>query len=228
MKLSVIVPIYNEEKTLSELIRRVQAVDLKKELILVDDGSTDGTRNILQSLEKYSPADMTIVYHARNQGKGAALATGLRHVTGDLIIVQDADLEYDPQDYIPLTAQFADKKVAVVYGSRNLKNNPRSNFNFYWGGRLLSWIVNLLYGSRITDEATCYKVFRTDLLKEMGIESKGFEFCPEITAKVLLRGIRIYEIPISYNPRQWDEGKKIKWQDGLIAIWTLLKYRFSQ
>jgi dolichol-phosphate mannosyltransferase len=228
MKLSVIVPIYNEEKTLAELIKRVQAVDLNKELILVDDGSTDGTRAILQSLEKYQSANMTIVYHARNQGKGAALATGLRYVTGDLVIVQDADMEYDPQDYLPLTAQFADKKVAVVYGSRTLKKNPRSNFNFYWGGRLLSWITNLLYGSHITDESTCYKVFRADLLKEMGIESEGFEFCPEITAKVLRRGIRIYEIPISYNPRLWNEGKKIKWQDGLIAIWTLLKYRFSQ
>jgi dolichol-phosphate mannosyltransferase len=228
MKLSVIVPIYNEEKTLAELIRQVRAVDLNKELILVDDGSTDGTRAILQSLEKYQPADMIIIYHARNQGKGAALATGLRHVTGDLVIVQDADLEYNPQDYLPLTAQFADQKVAVVYGSRNLKKNPRSNFNFYWGGRLLSWITNLLYGSRITDEATCYKVFRADLLKEMDIKSMGFEFCPEITAKVLRKGIRIYEVPISYNPRSRDEGKKIKWTDGLMAIWILLKYRFSR
>lgn len=228
MKLSVIIPIYNEEKTLAELVRRVQAVDLDKELILVDDGSTDGSRAILQGWEKNPPPGMIIVYHDHNQGKGAALATGLKHVTGDLVIVQDADLEYDPQDYLPLTAQFADKAVAVVYGSRNLKKNPRSNFNFYWGGRLLSWIANWLYGSHITDEATCYKVFRADLLKEMGIESKGFEFCPEITAKVLRRGIRIREIPISYNPRLWDEGKKIKWQDGLIAIWILLKYRFSR
>lgn len=227
MKLSVIIPVYNEEKTLAELVRQVQAVDLNKELILVDDGSTDGTHAILQSWEKDPPANMTIVYHTHNQGKGAALATGLEYVTGELVIVQDADLEYDPQDYHALVAQFADEKVAVVYGSRNLRKNPRSNFNFYWGGRLLSWIANLLYGSRITDEATCYKVFRADLLKELGIESTGFEFCPEITAKTLRRGLKIHEVPISYNPRLWDEGKKIKWQDGLIAIWVLLKYRFK-
>lgn len=228
MKLSVIIPVYNEEATLAELVTRVQAVDLPMELILVDDGSTDGTHAILQAWEDSLPPNMTIIYQPENRGKGAAIAAGLTHVTGDLVIIQDADLEYDPQDYHNLVRQFENPQVNVVYGSRNLKKNPRSTFSFYWGGRLLSGITNLLYGSHITDEATCYKVFRADLLKEMGIESTGFEFCPEMTGKTLRRGINIVEIPISYYPRLWTDGKKIKWQDGLIAIWVLLKYRFKR
>ena len=226
MKLSVIIPIYNEANTLPELVRRVQAVALDKELILVDDGSTDGTRDILRRWEANPPPNMKIVYHAQNRGKGAAVATGLKHATGDVVIIQDADLEYDPQDYPALLAPFADESVQVVYGSRNLRPNPRSSFSFYWGGRLLSWITNLLYGSRITDEATGYKLFRAELLKELGVESTGFEFCPEMTGKVLRRKIPIHEVPIRYRPRLWHEGKKIKWKDGLIAIWVLVKYRF--
>ena len=227
MKLSVIIPIYNEEATLAELVGRVQAVDLNKELILVNDGSTDNTRAILREWEKEPAPEMKIIHHPQNRGKGAAIATGLAHVTGDLVIIQDADLEYDPQDYHRLVAPFQAEDVQVVYGSRNLRPNPRSTFSFYWGGRLLSWLASLLYGARITDEATCYKVFRTDLIKALGIQSAGFEFCPEMTAKVLRRKIRIHEVPISYHPRLWHEGKKIKWQDGLIAIWVLLKYRFK-
>jgi glycosyltransferase involved in cell wall biosynthesis len=228
MKLSIIIPIYNEEATLAELVRRVQAVDLNKELILIDDGSTDGTQDILKSWETNLPPNMKIIRHPQNRGKGAAIATGLEHVTGDLVIIQDADLEYDPQDYHALVAPFQDDAIRVVYGSRNLKKNPRSSFSFYWGGRLLSWIANLLYGSRITDEATCYKVFRTGLIKDLGVESSGFEFCPEMTGKILRRKIQIYEVPISYHPRLWDEGKKIKWHDGLTAIWYLVKYRFKK
>jgi glycosyltransferase involved in cell wall biosynthesis len=228
MKLSVIIPIYNEEATLKEIVRQVQMVELPKELILVDDGSSDGTRAILQQWEAERLPDMKIIYHPHNQGKGSAIATGLAHATGDLIIIQDADLEYDPQDYYRLVEPFADDSVQVVYGSRNLQKNPRSTFSFYWGGRLLSWVTNLLYGSRITDEATCYKLFRTDLLKELGVESTGFEFCPEMTGKVLRRGLHIQEVPITYHPRLWNEGKKIKWQDGLIAIWVLVKYRFKR
>ena len=226
MKLSVIIPIYNEEATLEELVARVQAVELEKELILVDDGSTDGTVEILHRWEANLPPNMTILHHDRNHGKGAAVATGLEHVTGDLVIIQDADLEYDPQDYHKLVAAFDTPEQKVVYGSRNLQRNPRSSWSFYWGGRLLSWVTNLLYGSRITDEATCYKVFRTEALKEIGVESTGFEFCPEVTAKALRRGWDIREVPIHYNPRLWDEGKKIKWYDGLVAVWWLLKYRF--
>lgn len=227
MKLSIIMPIYNEEATLTEIIHKVQDVNLDKELILVDDGSSDGTQAILQAWEQDPLPDVKIIYHPQNRGKGAAIATGLQHVTGDLIIIQDADLEYDPQDYYALVEPFQDNETKVVYGSRNLKKNPRSTFSFYWGGRLLSLVTNLLYGSHITDEATCYKVFRADLLKSLGIESAGFEFCPEMTGKVLRRGITIHEVPISYYPRLWNEGKKIKWQDGLIAIWVLLKYRLT-
>ncbi len=228
MKLSVIIPIYNEEATLEELVNRVEAVSLPKELILVDDGSTDGTVEILRQWETNPRPEMTIIHQPKNMGKGAAIATGLAHASGDLVIIQDADLEYDPQDYHKLVAAFDSPSQKVVYGSRNLARNPRSSFSFYWGGRLLSWVTNLLYGSRITDEATCYKVFRTDALREIGIESTGFEFCPEVTAKALRRSWHIREVPISYHPRLWDEGKKIRWYDGLIAIWWLVKYRFKR
>jgi dolichol-phosphate mannosyltransferase len=226
MKLSVIIPVYNEETTLAEIIRRVRATGLAHEIIAVDDGSTDSSPQILADLQSNGAPPLTILSHERNQGKGAAVRTGLTAVTGDLVLVQDADLEYDPPDYSTLLAPFADPTVEVVYGSRNLRRNPRSSFAFYWGGRLLSWIANWLYGAHITDEATGYKVFRTHLLREIGLESNGFEFCPEVTAKLLQRGAVIQEVPISYTPRSWKEGKKIQWYDGLIAIWTLIKYRF--
>ncbi len=226
MKLSVIIPVYNEETTLAEIIRRVRATGLAHEIIAVDDGSTDSSTQILADLQSNGTPPLTILRHERNQGKGAAIRTGLTAVTGDLVLVQDADLEYDPADYSTLLAPFADPTVEVVCGSRNLRRNPRSSFAFYWGGRLLSWIANLLYGAHITDEATGYKMFRTHLLREIRLESNGFEFCPEVTAKLLQRGAVIQEVPISYTPRSWEEGKKIRWYDGLIAIWTLIKYRF--
>ncbi|RME73911.1 MAG: glycosyltransferase family 2 protein [Chloroflexi bacterium] len=226
MKLSVIIPVYNEEATLEEIIRRVRATGLVDEIIVVDDGSTDRSPEILARLEHSGSPPLRIFRHERNRGKGAAIRTGLSAVTGDLTLVQDADLEYDPADYTALLAPFADPSVQVVYGSRNLRRNPRSSFSFYWGGRLLSWIANLLFGSRITDEATGYKLIKTDLLRQIGLETDGFEFCPEVTAKLLKQGVPIIEVPISYTPRSWDEGKKIRWQDGLIAVWTLVKYRF--
>ena len=225
MKLSLIIPLYNEESTLAEIIRRVRATGLAHEIIVVDDGSTDGSLALAEDLLQGEPP-LLVLRHERNRGKGAAVRTGLTAVTGDLVLVQDADLEYDPSDYPALLAPFTDPSVSAVYGSRNLRGNPRSSFAFYWGGRLLSWIANWLYGSHITDEATGYKVIKTDLLREMGLETDGFEFCPEVTAKLLRRGVAIHEVPISYNPRSWEEGKKIQWYDGLIAIWTLLKYRF--
>ena len=226
MKLSIIVPVFNEEATLEEIITRVRATGLAYEIIVVDDGSSDNSPAILTRLQNSGQPPLQLFTHEQNWGKGAAMRTGLNAVTGDLVLVQDADLEYDPADYAALLAPFADSPVEVVYGSRNLRRNPKSSFAFYWGGRLLSWIANGLYGSHITDEATGYKVIKTDLLRDLGLETDGFEFCPEVTGKLLQRGVDIHEVPISYYPRSWDQGKKIQWFDGVIAIWTLVKYRF--
>jgi glycosyltransferase involved in cell wall biosynthesis len=226
MKLSIIIPVYNEESTLEEIIGRVRATRLAHQIIVVDDGSTDASVAILARLRKASEPALCLVRHKQNRGKGAAVRTGLAAVTGDLVLVQDADLEYDPADYPALLAPFTDPEVEAVYGSRNLQGNPKSSFTFYWGGRLLSWVTNWLYGSHITDEATGYKVIKTKLLRDLGLDTDGFEFCPEVTGKLLQRGIPIREVPISYNPRSWQDGKKIQWRDGLIAIWTLIKYRF--
>ena len=228
MKLTVIIPAHNEEATLAEIIGRVRSTHLAHEIIVVDDGSTDGSPAILAQLQHHEAPPLKIFRHAQNRGKGAAIRTGLAAAGGDLVLVQDADLEYDPADYPTLLAPFEDPAVAVVYGSRNLRRNPKSTLAFYWGGRLLSLITNLLYGSHITDEATGYKVIKTELLHEIGLETDGFEFCPEVTAKLLQRGVLIHEVPISYHPRSWEEGKKIQWHDGLIAVWMLLKYRFFQ
>jgi len=226
VNLSVIIPIYNEAGTLAEIISRVRATGLARQIITVDDGSTDGSVEILEQLQHAGQPALEILRHGHNRGKGAAMRTGLAAVTGDLVLVQDADLEYDPADYAALLAPFANAAVPVVYGSRNLRRNPKSSWAFYWGGRLLSWITNWLYGSRITDEATGYKVIKTDLLRSLGLETDGFEFCPEVTGKLLRQGVPIVEVPISYNPRLWAAGKKIKWYDGLIAIFTLIRYRF--
>jgi len=228
MKLSVIIPVYNEAATITQVVEQVLEVELdtvEKEIIVVNDGSTDGTGAVLTTLAARWPNPLKVVHHERNRGKGAAIRTALEHVTGDVVITQDADLEYAPQELPRLLAPFEDPIVQVVYGSRNLRRNPRSSWSFYWGGRLLSWVVNLLYGSHITDEATGYKAFRADLLRDLDLQSNGFEFCPEVTSKILRRGIRIHEVPISYQPRSFAEGKKINWYDGLRAIWTLLKYR---
>lgn len=226
MNLSIIIPAYNEEATLAEIIQRVRATGRATEIIVVDDGSTDRTPQILAELAEAGQPPLRVLHHQTNRGKGAAMRTGLAAVTGEVVLVQDADLEYDPADYPALLAPFADPGVEVVYGSRNLRRNPRSSFTFYWGGRLLSWIANGLTGARLTDEATGYKLFKTGLLRDLDLETDGFEFCPEVTTKLLRRGVPIHEVPISYHPRSWDEGKKIKWYDGLIAIWTMIKYRF--
>jgi len=227
MKLTVIIPAYNEAATIAEVIRRVLATGMAGEILVVDDGSSDATAEVLSRLPAgYAPV-VRVLRHAQNRGKGAAIRTGLAVITGDLVLVQDADLEYEPTEYPVLLAPFSDRAVQVVYGSRNLRRNPRSNFAFYWGGRFLSWVANRLYGSHITDEATGYKVVRTSLLRELHLESEGFEFCAEVTAKLLRRGVRICEVPISYRPRSWAEGKKIRWYDGVVAIWTLVRLRLK-
>lgn len=222
MKLSVLIPCFNERNTIQEIVRRVKAIPLDVEIIIVDDGSTDGTRALLEDLKN---DHCTILFHDRNRGKGTAIRTALPAATGDLVVVQDADLEYDPQDLLRLVEPFRDKGAAVVYGSRNLLGNARSYSTFYWGGRVVSWVTTLLYWCHITDEPTCYKMFRTDLLKSLDLKCEGFEFCPEVTAKVLRLGHRIVEVPISYSPRNFAGGKKIRWTDGFQAIWVLIRYR---
>lgn len=225
MKLSVIVPVYNEIATLETLLDRINRVPLPvdKEIIVIDDGSTDGTRDLVEGLA--SKGAITARFHQRNIGKGGAIRTGIEAVSGDIVIIQDGDLEYDPADYRKLIQPILDGTARAVYGSRVLGKNPKSYLRFYWGGRVLSFLANRIYGTQITDEPTCYKVFKTGLLRSMALECTGFEFCPEVTAKLVRLGVRIKELPISYAPRSIKEGKKIRWTDGIIAIWTLWKYR---
>ncbi|MBN2566816.1 glycosyltransferase family 2 protein [Candidatus Woesearchaeota archaeon] len=231
MLLSVLIPAYNEAATIEELLRRVRAAKTpgaRKEIIVVDDGSKDGTVRIVSRIAKGDP-QIVLVAHTRNRGKGAAIRTAIRHAKGDIIIIQDADLEYDPDDYQALIRPIIDGKARVVYGSRRLRkeNRKHSGLRFFIGGTVLTMITNFLYGTRITDEPTCYKVFRADVLKRIKLSCERFEFCPEVTAKVAKRGIRIREVPIAYYPRSVKEGKKIRWRDGAEAVWTLLRYRFS-
>jgi dolichol-phosphate mannosyltransferase len=224
VKLSVIIPVYNEKDTIAELLHQVAAVELDKQIIVVDDGSQDGTREILAGMEQDG---LTVVYHQHNQGKGAAVRTGLQRADGEVVVIQDADLEYDPLDFHVMMELVVEQGAQVVYGSRLLKkDNPQGGFSFYWGGRLVTLATNLIYGSKLTDEPTCYKMFRSRVLAGLNIESHGFEWEPEVTAKILKKGIRIAEVPISYKPRKVDQGKKIKALDGLKAVWALLKYRF--
>ncbi|OGC22644.1 glycosyl transferase [candidate division WOR-1 bacterium RIFOXYC2_FULL_37_10] len=224
MKLSIIIPVFNEKKTLREILDRVLAVNLEKEIILVDDFSTDGTRAIYPTL---SSKEIKIILQEKNQGKGNAVKTGIASATGAYIIIQDADLEYDPKDYIKLLDPIKEGKAKVVYGSRFLGTHKFSSFSHFLGNKFLTLITNLLYKSKITDMETCYKLMPAELAKGLNIKSKKFDMEPEITAKILKRGNKIMEIPISYKGRAFNEGKKISWKDAFAAIWTLIKYRFA-
>ncbi len=227
LTLAVVIPCYNEVNHIEEILRRVEAVGLANEIIIVDDGSTDGTREVLQRIEAENRPNVRIIYHERNQGKGAALVTGFAAASSDILLIQDADFEYDPREYPLLLRPIEEGIAKVVYGSRFL-GGPRKAMNFWnmVANKLLTLVTNILYNAILSDMETCYKVFRAEVVRDMVIHARRFEFEPEITAKILKQGIRIYEVPISYNGREWSEGKKIKWTDAPIALWTLVKYRF--
>jgi glycosyltransferase involved in cell wall biosynthesis len=226
-KLSVIVPVYNERNTLVEILRRMRSVELPDgiecEIIVVDDGSSDGTRDVLRQL---GDSTVRVVMHDVNRGKGAAVRTGFQHATGEFILVQDADLEYDPEDWPKLLAPVLRGRARVVYGSR-FTGERRNMLLLHWiGNRFLSLTTNVLYNTTLSDMETCYKLLERALIEDLNLQSNKFDIEPEITAKVLKRGVRIYEVPISYSGREFDEGKKITWRDGFSALWTLVKYRF--
>ncbi len=225
MNLSVVIPVYNEVENICEILKRVQSLKLANEIIVVDDGSTDGTRALLTELD--GKENVHVILHERNQGKGAAVMTGLKAAQGDLLLIQDADLEYDPRDYPELVKPINEDIADVVYGSRFL-GGPR-RVAMYWhmiANRMLTAMTNILYDTILTDMETGYKVFRRGVIDGMTIHAKRFDFEPEFTAKILKRRYRIFEVPITFNPRDYSQGKKIKLKDAFAAVWTLLKYRF--
>ena len=226
MQISVVIPVYNEVSTIREIVARVQAVDLEKEIIIVDDGSTDGTREQLQEIT-LSQDNVRVFYHDRNQGKGAALRTGFEVVTGDVVIIQDADLEYDPREYPVLLEPILDGRADIVYGSRFLGGPHRVLFFWhYLGNKFLTLLSNALTNLNLTDMETCYKVFRREVLSGIQLKSNRFGFEPEFTAKIAKKDFRIYETPISYSGRTYAEGKKIGWKDGVKAIFAIVWFRF--
>ena len=226
MKLTVVIPVYNEVNTLEELVKKVQAVNIDKELILIDDFSTDGTREIEDKLEKEYD-NLRVFKQDKNQGKGAALRVGFKEAKGEYVIVQDADLEYDPEDYHQLLVLIERNENAVIYGSRFLGAERKSMSLIHTlGNKVLTLMTNVLYNTSITDMETCYKMFPREIIQSIEFHSNRFNFEPEITAKILKKKIRIFEVPIRYYGRDWDEGKKISWKDGFAAVWALIKYRF--
>lgn len=225
MKLSIVIPVYNEKKTILDVLERVRNINLPKEIIVVDDCSTDGTREVLGN--QPGSEDLKIILQPRNMGKGAALRTGFQAVTGDIVVVQDADLEYDPQDYPALIQPILANKADVVYGSRFLSGPHR--VLLFWhsvGNKILTTLSNMMTDLNLTDMETCYKVFRADVLERINLRENRFGFEPEFTAKVAKSRCRIYEVPISYSGRDYTEGKKIGWKDGIAALYFILKYRF--
>jgi glycosyltransferase involved in cell wall biosynthesis len=224
--LSVVMPVYNERHTIEEIVGRVLRVPLRIELIVIDDGSSDGTRELLAALQQRHA--FTLLLQPRNRGKGAALRRGFEAVTGDLVVIQDADLEYSPEEYPQLIELICQGRADVVYGSRFLGRHRVFLFTHYAGNRLLTLVTNVLYNTMLSDMETCYKVMRTEVLRSMTLRSNGFGIEPELTAKIFKRGYRVYEVPITYDGRGYEEGKKITWRDGLVALWVLVKYRFTE
>ena len=225
MKISIIIPIFNEERLLPTVLENIRQLPFEKELVLVDDCSRDGTRAILE--REKSHADTKVLYHATNQGKGASIRTGLKAVTGDILIIQDADMEYTITDIPKVLAPIIQGQVQVSYGSRFKGNIEKMRLPNRVANYLLAWLVSLLYGQTITDEATAYKAFKTEVIQSIPLNCQRFEFCPEITAKILKRGYKIEEVPISFSARSFAQGKKIGWKDFIQAVYILLKYRFK-
>ena len=223
--LSVVVPVYNERTTIDEIVRRVLAVPLRIELIVVDDGSRDGTGDILDGLQRELGFKLL---HQANAGKGAALRSGFAAVTGDIVVIQDADLEYSPEEFPALIELICQDKADVVYGSRFLGRHRAFMFAHYLGNKFVTLVTNVLYNTMLTDMETCYKAMRVDVLRSMTLKSNGFGIEPEITAKVFKRGYRVYEVPITYAGRGYEQGKKITWRAGFDALWVLVKYRFTE
>lgn len=229
-RLSVIVPVYNEEQTIGAVIERIRTVDLpgvEKEIIVANDGSSDGTRIAIESGAWRADPRLIVVDNPINLGKGAAIRLGLKYATGDIMLIQDADLELDPLEYGKLLAPILSGRATVVYGSRFLQRNPAIPMRTRLNNRVLTWITNLLFLSRLTDMETGYKVFRREVLQKVRLRCVGFDFEPELTARLLLAGYRIEEVPIGYSPRRIDEGKKVRWVDGLDAVYILVKLRLA-
>ena len=223
---SVVMPAYNERDTIDEIIRRVLAVPIRLELIVVDDRSTDGTREQLEALQR--ELGFTLLCQPANAGKGAAVRAGFERVRGDIVVIQDADLEYSPEEYPSLIELICAGRADVVYGSRFLGRHRVFLFTHYAGNRALTLLTNVLYNTMLTDMETCFKVMRVEVMRSMALKSNRFGIEPEMTAKIFKRGYRVYEIPITYDGRGYSEGKKITWRDGVVAVWTLLKYRFTE
>jgi glycosyltransferase involved in cell wall biosynthesis len=223
-RLSVVMPVYNELATIDEIILRVLAVPMSIELIVVDDCSTDGTRQRLEALQREH--GFTLLAQERNQGKGAALRRGFAAVTGNIVAIQDADLEYSPEEFPSLAELIIEGRADVVFGSRFLGRHRVFLFTHYLGNRVLTLLTNILYNTMLTDMETCYKVMRREVLQGLDLQSNGFGIEPEMTAKIFKRGYRVYEVPISYDGRSYEEGKKISWRDGIVALWVLLRHRF--